>query len=73
MSETFKTRLRKIGTSLGVIIPKDVLEREGAKEGEEVRMSIVDNRKVEAIDKLFGIAKGTKPFKRDRIDRLERY
>jgi len=32
----FKAKVRKVGTSLGVLIPREVAEREKIKEGEEV-------------------------------------
>ncbi|MEK6891819.1 MAG: AbrB/MazE/SpoVT family DNA-binding domain-containing protein [Nanoarchaeota archaeon] len=73
MSELFKAKVRKVGTSLGVLIPKEVIEEEKIKEGEEIELNLMKKRKLEEIEKMFGIAKGAKPFERDRIDRLDRY
>ncbi len=73
MSELFKAKVRKVGTSLGVLIPKGIAEQERIKEGQEVEVSLLRQRKLEGIEKMFGFAKGSKPFERDRIDRLERY
>ncbi len=36
MSMIRKIKVRKIGNSLGVVLPKDVLEQLGVKEGEEL-------------------------------------
>ena len=69
----FTAKVRKVGTSFGVLIPMEVITREGIKEGEEVELSLLKERKLEAINKLFGIAKGTKPFRRDRTDRVDRW
>ncbi len=77
MPELFKAKLRKVGTSIGVLIPKGITQQEKLKIGEEVELSLHKRRRlkeVEAmIDKMFGTAKGAKPFERDRTDRLERY
>ena len=72
MSELFKAKVRKVGTSLGVLIPKEVIEIEKIKEGQEIQLNILKKRKLEEVWKLIGTAKETKPFERDRIDRLER-
>ncbi len=46
-----RTKVKKWGNSLGVILPKDVAEKEGLKEGEEIEISI---RKSSDIKHLFG-------------------
>lgn len=33
-----KTKLRKIGTSLGIIIPATIIEKHGIKEGDEISL-----------------------------------
>ena len=73
MSELFKTKVRRVGTSLGLLIPKEIAEHEKLKEGQEIEVSLIQRLKLEEVLKLFGTAKGAKPFKRDRTDRLERY
>ena len=73
MSELFKVKVRKVGTSLGVLIPKQITKQERIKEGQEVELSLLKRRKLEEVWKLIGTAKGTKPFERDGIDRLDRY
>ena len=73
MSELFKAKVRRVGTSLGVLIPKQIAKQERIKEGQEIELSLLKRRKLEEVWKLIGTAKGTKPFERDRIDRLDRY
>jgi len=65
----FKAKVRKVGTSLGVLIPREVAEREKIKEGEEVDVGLLKARKVDEVQKLFGSARGAKPFVRNREDR----
>ena len=73
MSESFQAKVRKVGTSIGVLIPKGIAEQEKIKIGEEIQLTVSKQKRLEEIWKLIGTAKGTKPFVRDRIDRLERY
>lgn len=72
MAELFKAKVRKVGSSFGVLIPMEVMIREKINEGEEIEVSILRERKLEAINRLFGSIKNAKPFERDREDRLDR-
>lgn len=73
MAEMFKARVRKVGDSLGFLIPKEAADREGIKEGEEIDVSVLKRRKLDALlKKVRGSAKGAGPFERDREDRLDR-
>lgn len=65
MTESFETKVRNVGTSLGVLIPKEVAKEMRIKKGEEVRVTILKQRKAKDLSKLFGIAKGAKPFERE--------
>ncbi|GEM_PF-552340 len=71
-SETFKTKVRNVGTSLGLLIPKQIVSEENLKEGQDIEVSIL-NKNHKLIDESFGIAKGTTKFKRENIDRLDRW
>ena len=53
---TCEALLRNWGNSAGVIIPKDVIEREKLKVGQKVRILVVP--KGDAPGKTFGILKG---------------
>ena len=46
-----KARLKRWGNSYGVVVPKEVVEKEGLKEGEEVEITV---RKASDIKHLFG-------------------
>ena len=73
MPELFKTKIRQVGTSLGLLIPKEVAEQEKIKIDEEVEVALFKRKKLGDIEKMFGIAKGAKPFERDRTDRIDRW
>ncbi len=73
MPELFKTKVRRVGTSLGVLIPKELIERQKIKEGEEVEVGLLKQRKIGEVLRLIGTTKGTKPFERDRTDRVDRW
>lgn len=68
MAKTFKAKVRNVGTSLGILIPKDVAEEERVKKGEEIEVSIL-RRNMSNVMKLFGSAKGAAEFKRDHKER----
>jgi antitoxin component of MazEF toxin-antitoxin module len=46
-----KSKLKRWGNSFGVVVPKEIVEKEGLKEGEEVEISV---RKASDIKHLFG-------------------
>lgn len=69
----FRTKVRRIGTSLGVLIPKGYLQSKKMYEGEEVEVGLLKQKGLQEVLQLFGAARGTKPFVRDRTDRAERY
>ena len=69
MAEVFVSKVRPIGSSLGVLIPKEVVEAEGLMPGKEVNVSVF-TPDFKALEKLFGSVKNAKPFERDRRDRV---
>lgn len=46
-----RSKLRRWGNSYGIVIPKDIIEKEGLKKGEDVEISV---RRVSDIRRLFG-------------------
>jgi antitoxin component of MazEF toxin-antitoxin module len=73
MAETeqiFKTKLRKVGTSFGVLIPNRLIKTSKFKVGEEVEIALLKKQRIDLIEKAFGIAKGAKPFRRENADRV---
>lgn len=83
MGELFKSKVRNIGTSVGILIPKEIVIADKIKVGDEVEVNITKKMTKEErekmVDELFGIAKrmGRRKkllqFERDRIDRVERW
>ncbi len=57
---------KKWGNSIGIVIPKDVVEQLDLKPGEELDATFVKKERVD----FFGIAKrrGLRPFVRDHDD-----
>jgi len=70
MPELIKSKVRRIGSSYGVIIPREYLREQHIEEGEEVEVGLLKEKKIADIEKLCGITKGAKPFVRDRKDRV---
>jgi antitoxin component of MazEF toxin-antitoxin module len=69
MERVVKVKVRKIGTSLGVLIPKKFIEESSVKEGEEIEIALL-KRKKELVNRFFGMARGAKHFHRDKEDRV---
>lgn len=70
MGRVFETRIRKIGTSAGVLIPKDVLEGQKLRVGDTIEVGILlpKRERIRILKKAAGSAKGASPFKRDKRD-----
>lgn len=69
MVELFKSKVRSVGTSLGILLPSEIVRKENIKKGEEIEVSIL-KRNLRLIKSSFGIDKGTKKFEREHGDRF---
>ena len=69
MTEIFKTKVRSVGTSLGILLPKEVIRGEGIKEGEQIEVAIL-KKNLRLIEEAFGKAKNASKFKREHKDRF---
>ncbi len=69
MVGVFVSKVRHIGTSLGIIIPKEVIDEHNLNAGSKVSVSLF-KPDLSRLEKLFGSAKNAKPFERDRRDRI---
>lgn len=58
MAAKVKVRAKQWGSSLGFIIPNDIVKEQKIKEGDELEIEL---QKVSNIEKLFGIAHGKRP------------
>lgn len=74
MGKVFEGRVRRLGNSMAVIIPREVLLEEGITEGDLVKLTIpIDSGKRKLVWKrIAGIDEGAAPFERDKTDRTDR-
>ena len=73
MCEVFEAKLRRIGNSLGVIIPAKIIEELHFRQGEIIHLAIppTDNgKRNELILNIAGIDLKKPPFKREKKDRF---
>lgn len=70
MADLFKAKLRKIGGSIGILIPQEQLMALNVAVDDEVEIAVLKHRSYEELrkeaEKSFGIAKGAGPFERDK-------
>ena len=72
MAEVFEAKLRRIGNSLGIIIPNEIIQAAGYDDGDTIQVSIPYSNLAERNKLLLAIAgkyKGKEPFVRDKEDR----
>ncbi len=58
MTAKVKVKARPWGSSLGFIIPNEVVKQQKIREGDELEIEL---QKVSDIEKLFGLAHGKRP------------
>ena len=66
--EFIEAKIRRVGTSFGVLIPKKILKKSGLKCGEKVQIALV-KKNLALIESAFGSAKA-KAFRREHYDRV---
>ncbi len=69
LGEMFEAKVRKVGTSFGVLLPKKIVENEKIKDGQTISVVIL-KKNLKLIDEAFGSTKGASSFERDRDDRF---
>ncbi len=62
-------KIVKLGNSAAIAIKKKDLYENGLKFNQVVKISVINPQKAKALNELFGIARGAKPFKREEADR----
>ncbi|HLC97988.1 MAG TPA: hypothetical protein VJC21_04370 [Candidatus Nanoarchaeia archaeon] len=63
MAELFKTKIRRVGTSVGVLIPREHIAEARLHVGEEVEIALLSHKDLSG----FGFAKGYRvSFQRDK-------
>jgi antitoxin component of MazEF toxin-antitoxin module len=72
MSQVFEGKVRRLGNSMAVIIPKEVLDEAGVKEGDLVKLSlpIPKSRRREVFMRAAGVDSLSEPFTREKHDRI---
>lgn len=56
-----ETKTKKWGSSLGVVIPKELVKKERLQEGQDIRINILSRKKTTGDD-IFGKLKFNKPI-----------
>jgi len=72
MAEVFEARLRKIGNSLGILVPSRILEGLGFHKGDVIHVVIPASETAKRNDlllELTGIDKKISRFRREKEDR----
>lgn len=72
MSTVFEGKIRRLGNSMAVIIPKEIIREVGAKEGDLLKLSlpISKSRRRAALGKIAGIDAHADSFTREKRDRF---
>jgi len=60
----FEVKVRQVGSSLGVLIPKEIADAERIGKNQTIKV-IIMKKDPDLVEKFFGIAKGAGRFKRD--------
>jgi antitoxin component of MazEF toxin-antitoxin module len=71
MTEVFRAKLRRIGNSLGLIIPVEIIRKLGFQKDDVVDVAIPPRKEVKnrIIMEIAGIDAGKSEFKREKGDR----
>ena len=72
MVEVFEARLRKIGNSLGILVPSNIIEGLGFRKGDVIHVAIPPSETIKRTELLFeltGVDKKKPSFKREKKDR----
>jgi antitoxin component of MazEF toxin-antitoxin module len=69
--ELFVGRLRRVGNSLSVLVPKKALDEMHVGEGDEIEISLrpVRQERERRLSQVVGSLPGLTPFRRERKDR----
>lgn len=59
----------KLGNSMAISVKKKDIEENNLKLNQKVKFSVINPQKSKALNEMFGMMRGAKPFKRDERDR----
>ena len=65
-------KIRRVGNSMAVIIPKELLDEAGASEGDTIRVSLAIPKSIRdsSLESIAGVDQKSKPFTREKRDRF---
>ncbi|MFH1256198.1 MAG: hypothetical protein V1494_02800 [Candidatus Diapherotrites archaeon] len=67
--DVFESKVRQVGSSLGVLIPRDVVAGDRIKKDQTVKVVIL-KKDLSLLEKAFGSLKGAGAFRREHEDRV---
>ena len=72
MSRVLTGKVRRVGNSMAVIIPKELLEESGASEGDTIKLSLAipKSTRETALENIAGLDRKARPFAREKRDRF---
>ena len=72
MSRVLTGKVRRVGNSMAVIIPKELLEESGASEGDMIKLSLAIPKAAREtrLESIAGIDRKARPFVREKQDRF---
>lgn len=75
MAQIFEGKVRRLGNSMAVIIPRDVLSEAGVHEGDVLKLAIPVPvaRRRRIWRKVAGIDRGKRAFSREERDRVDEW
>ncbi len=70
MSRVLTGKIRRVGNSMAVIIPKELLEESGTGEGDTIKLSlsIPKSKRENALKSIAGLDRKARPFAREKRD-----
>jgi antitoxin component of MazEF toxin-antitoxin module len=72
MSRVLTGKIRRVGNSMAVIIPKELLDEAGAGEGDSIKVSLAipKSTRDSSLESIAGMDRKSKPFAREKRDRF---
>src|SRR5256885_16979551 len=72
MSRVLTGKVRRVGNSMAVIIPKELLEESGASEGDTIKLSLAIPKATReaGLESIAGMDRKARPLAREKRDRL---
>ncbi len=72
MSRVLSGKVRRLGNSMAVIIPKELLDEAGAGEGDTIKLSLAipKPKRDTALENIAGLDRRARPLAREKKDRF---